>query len=88
VVDRLCDRVAERLTPDGVLLLVQSEVYGAEQTGATPGPGRYARGGPPTGTGAVRAGHAGPSDDAGITGLIEPGADREELVIVQARRVS
>ncbi len=86
VLDRICDGAAERLTDDGVLLLVHSAICGADATVA-----RLAAAGM---TAAVRDRTTvpfGPVLRARAAmlrqrGLLAAGEEREELVVVEARR--
>ena len=88
VIDRICAAAAERLTPRGVLLMVHSGVCGADTTIR-----RLADGGLAGAVvervqipfGPVMQTRAGMLE---LRGLIAPGHDQEELVVVEARRVA
>jgi release factor glutamine methyltransferase len=88
VIDRICAAVAERLTARGVLLMVHSGVCGADTTIR-----RLADGGLACAVvervripvGPVMRTRAGMLERRG---LIAPGADQEELVVVEARRAA
>lgn len=86
VLDRLCDGARDRLTADGVLLLVHSAVCDADRTLA-----RLAAAGMDGDVVARRRVPFGPVMRARATmlqarGLIEAGQRIEELVVVEARR--
>lgn len=88
VIDRICATAAERLTPRGALLMVHSGVCGAETTIS-----RLADAGMAGEVvervripfGPVMRARAGMLE---LRGLIAPGEDEEELVVVEARRAA
>lgn len=87
LLDRICAQAADHLTPGGALLVVHSSVIGGEETLE-----RLRSGGLEASVTDRRPGPLGPLMRARREllerrGLLEPGADHEELLVICGRRV-